>query len=295
MQVTVTLTNNYKNLTLNVTGGSGNYKYSLNGSDYQSSNVFPNIVLGKHSFKVLDTTNNTVMFEDIMLYNLEDVNYNDSFTVSFDFNTNHWTSFHDYLPNYLFRTTNKIWSYKKGKGVYLHNFAGKGEYYNVIYPSFVDFVLKKGKKQFYESIAWRCDAVDEQGNPAFHRTFNTISVRNLYQSTGEHDILGESTFEKVNKDDKTLVNNEYLWTYNNLYSNERNTTDFPTFGQGLVLTKNILDDFSQINENFDFRKHNVNKQNFVSDYVIARLKFNNNDNFTMNVTFVEAITSDSNR
>ncbi|MTH15210.1 T9SS type A sorting domain-containing protein [Flavobacterium sp. LC2016-01] len=47
-------TGNTATLTVTVSGGSGQYFYSLNGAAFVSSNVFTNVAAGNHSIKVLD-------------------------------------------------------------------------------------------------------------------------------------------------------------------------------------------------------------------------------------------------
>ena len=98
-----------------------NLNYSINGGAYQVSNSFVNLPLGKHRVTVKDLNNGNEAFREFMLYILDNPSYNDSFTISYSLDKEGWVSFHDYIPNYIFRTFTKLWSRAKLSMVFEQN------------------------------------------------------------------------------------------------------------------------------------------------------------------------------
>ncbi|MCX8525799.1 gliding motility-associated C-terminal domain-containing protein [Chryseobacterium formosus] len=56
--------------TINVTGGTAPYQYSLNGSDYQSSNVFSGLTRGPHKVYVIGRDGCQPVIKDFLILNL---------------------------------------------------------------------------------------------------------------------------------------------------------------------------------------------------------------------------------
>lgn len=56
--------------TINVTGGTAPYQYSLNGSDYQSSNVFTGLTRGPHKIYVIGKDGCQPVIKDFLILNL---------------------------------------------------------------------------------------------------------------------------------------------------------------------------------------------------------------------------------
>lgn len=111
-----------------------------------------------------------------------------SFTLSYSYKDDEWVCFHDYLPNRLFNTRNKVYSTFNNR-IYKHNSSNKAEFYGQVYSSFVELVYNTEPiyDKIIESIAWITE-IEDQGIISKNDTFNSIRVRNSYQDTGEIEL-----------------------------------------------------------------------------------------------------------
>ena len=126
--------------------------------------------------------NNTTLFE------------NKSFTISFNFDTNTWMSFHSYIPNNYIYTFNYFYSIINNK-LYKHNMEYKyGNFYGTYYKSIIEFISNNVLKNsilntlILYSQAQKYDYTNKVFVLKREVTFNKINIYNKNQSTGDLDI-----------------------------------------------------------------------------------------------------------
>lgn len=142
---------------------------------------------------------------------------NKSFTLSYSFSDNGFTSFHDYLPNVIFNTRTNVLAFvntiedsKTISRIYKHNYEGnKAIYYNTSikdidstspesatpYPSLIVpcFALGQQYKDVpsfkFINVFWIANMFNANGAYIPDKTFSKLLAFNTYQSTPELDLI----------------------------------------------------------------------------------------------------------
>lgn len=132
---------------------------------------------------------------EAILFSDTDYFQNKSYTISFDMDLNGWVSFHSYLPNFLFNTSNKWYSYKDS-GVYEHNLGDFQTYYGDKYsyvieqPIIQNFIQSNITNTIqFVTHATNYDSTYEVWKHVPLSTFDKIWIYNDYQSTGVLDMI----------------------------------------------------------------------------------------------------------
>jgi hypothetical protein len=121
-----------------------------------------------------------------------------SFTISYSFITNGWSSFHDYLPNYYVQKSDNFYSVinddsnESGK-LWEHNKGDFGMFYNRI-PSVseIEFTINEANnvEKVFDNLEVYCDIYDENlGRYVYRNFFNTIQIYNNYQNTDQVNLI----------------------------------------------------------------------------------------------------------
>jgi hypothetical protein len=137
---------------------------------------------------------------------------------------NAWMSFHDYQPDFMFRTYDKFFTTKANK-LYLHNTANYTLYggtHPMVY-SFTDNTAPNVSK-IVDSITIIGEVKDANGQ--VDKIINTIKLSNSTQETDVINIVNNNTFEYINTTRKTKnewninkfrattdVTGDYSWAY----------------------------------------------------------------------------------
>lgn len=129
----------------------------------------------------------------IFLYKIGDTCYafqqepplrDESFTLSWSLEDNNWVFFHDYIPDFYFRTRDKLFSIKN-KRVYRHNEGAPGLYYTDTPASFfVDLVFADKQDMLLNTVLWISENLNSLGQEQEFKTFTHITVWNNQQCTG---------------------------------------------------------------------------------------------------------------
>jgi hypothetical protein len=206
-----------------------------------------------------------------------------SVTVSYDFDNNVWASFHDYYPNYLFYTRNKLFSILNDltltnpAGVFQHNIDDKyGIYHDgvTIYESLIEpvFNFKSRQVNSYtapvtiskssESINWQTIVKDDSTSAVFYdETFTHILVYNNNQCSGLITLInGKNLF--LESDNARNV--EYSWKFNKF--------------RDIVIDRNqpiILEDGTINVANLNNNAVWFTKSKFISKFIVIRLIYDN--------------------
>lgn len=216
---------------------------------------------------------------------LQDKTYfeNKSWTISYNFYTQSWISWHSFTPNYYIEHLNTF-DTGNNKGVWKHNISNNSYqvYYGKIYPFIVESI-KKGTLQnkIVQSISFYLDVIKYYNNQDFYYNqevfFNKAIIYNRHQNSGllELDWLGNNLSQKVKYPIKMIDRRKIeLVKKENKYS----------FNQFENIVKK---DYSHL-PNWLFESNNVNKRlnNNNLDYLRTEI---NNDYIRYNNTKVRLI------
>lgn len=191
-----------------------------------------------------------------------------SFTISYSPRQKTWTSFHGYIPDYMFSLTgNKLLSFSNSI-LYLHNTGPRGVYYSGSpVSSFIDVISTKDpdKSQIFQLFEW-ITAIYNGGIQQYDKTIDYLTVRAEDQCTGRVPIVRISNINQLYS--QNVKNLGETWSFNGL--------------SDISLAPNFLTDFYN-DFNLDTTKLNSNlpwfqKRKFISKYLVCRLEYANLDN-----------------
>lgn len=140
--------------------------------------------------------NNKFYYGDVEI-SLIDKRYfiNKSFTISYNFNTNSWTSFHSYIPNYYIENTNYFMTGNKNN-IYSHHLTNKS--YQVYNGKLFPFEIELNDKftinnKILSSVSYYLDVVRFHNDGATYYNnnvgFNKAIIYNSNQTTGILDLV----------------------------------------------------------------------------------------------------------
>lgn len=186
-----------------------------------------------------------------------------SYTLSYDVEAKSWVSKHDYFPDVMVSTRNKVFSFKDTI-MYLHNDrSSHAKYYAFkIQPSFVDVVFNPAPKitKQFPAVHWISEVIDQDNHSAFKETLTHIAAFNSYQNTGLIAL----------QDMTNIRNAEGTWNFNTL--------------RDIIDNRNlphIDEDFNIIDTNLDTTLAYYDKRRMVDKYLIVRFYFDNSSQKTL--------------
>lgn len=205
-----------------------------------------------------------------------------SFTLSYYPSSNGWGMFHDYIPDFLFNTRTKLYSFKTQNNVsnlFIHNEGAKGVYYNAVqptptpYPFFIDIVFKGRKDQqgktiteILQSVNWVSEVVDNNIS-IWDETIDHITIWNSFQASGKVALTDGVLMANTNLNNR---NPNGTWSFNGF----RDLVN--TRGQAFV--NDIFNDYRLINANINNNMSWFNKRRFEDKYFTVRLEYDNLQN-----------------
>lgn len=279
-----------------------NYEFkdeSQYGGIYQENNC----EIGKIYFNA--NTNRFVYITDIDcsydIISVKDEQYfcDKSYTLSYSYNLDAWTSFHSFIPDYYLYNRNNFYSIKDRK-VYSHNTqCNHTTYYDNIYPYIIELpILNKPdiNATTFTSLHWNSLAqiCDVSGNVKYanDKTFNKLLLYNSYQSTGYLDLIYnkggylrvEPPYPSINLD-----RNEKHFSINNIRDYTGNY-DLPMFKHDCQFCSR------DVNKYFNNDRINPNKfykelQRMRDTFMIARFELHNTNNIKLTMDYL--ITSNT--
>lgn len=262
------------------------------------------------SITVEKETEVTVNYIDIDLMYIEGeevedaIQYNNSWTISYDLNSQKWISWHSYLPSMYFFLSNKFYSWKYGNSsIWKHNIKGSYQtFYGELYPFIIDYISLSTPllTRLFDSLRLIC-GVEKFDNETKEFVdvdtifFNKLIAYNSRQCTGELNIkvkkeqlTEEFLWEQVNN----LVNNEIIvdnrekvWFINNLrdvrvdYTKSIFSTD-PLLRQDGYYIDKILNE-----DSLDFDKDWNELESLRDKYLAVRFIFDKFANIKMSLNF----------
>lgn len=142
--------------------------------------------------KVVLITGFRYTYTDVSLENTEYFE-NKSYTLSYDLQNKHWISFHSYLPNYMYNTANRLYSFiNDDEYVYCHDSLTHQRFYSTKYDHIIEFTITDtpllanvAKSIGYISKTKEYEAISGQQKINKNRTFTDVWVYNDSQSSGK--------------------------------------------------------------------------------------------------------------
>lgn len=218
---------------------------------------------------------------------------NKSFTMSYSFHTEAWTSFHSYLPNYYIHNQSNYFSMiNESDGIYKHNSHNSFQvFYGGNYPFIVEYVSINNPiiNKIWEDVTFMTTAKrwDDNHQDYFDVpdvTFNEAVFYNTRQSSGEQELYyknegnQEDYLEEQVQDQSGIIlldRNERNWSINELrdyvidYSEPLFSYDWDSIKAQYPIDKvpnlNVID----LNKAWD------EVESFRDKFLIMRFKFNN--------------------
>lgn len=121
---------------------------------------------------------------------------NKSFTLSYSFLTNHWISFHSYLPMYGFGGHRDFFTFKDD--LYKHNYGEFTTYYDNKYSHIIDLIANSSPleaKQTYNITYTSNTSIYDTATGQYHKipeTYTGFIAYNSNQSTGYNELILKS-------------------------------------------------------------------------------------------------------
>jgi hypothetical protein len=192
-----------------------------------------------------------------------------SFTASYNPQNKTWTSFHGYIPDYMFSiSNNRLLSFSAGR-LYLHNNGPRGVYYSSTpQSSFIDVIQTRDPDttQVFQLLEWITAVYDSNGTQLYDRTADFLTVRAEDQCTGRVPLTRIANINQLYS--QNVKNLGETWSFNNLID----ISTAPNFLKGFYDDFTI--DTTKLNSNLPW----FQKRRFISKYLVCRLEFANTDN-----------------
>jgi hypothetical protein len=213
---------------------------------------------------------------------------NRSFTLSYDIDKQGWVSFHSYLPNFMFNTYDRWFSYVSGS-VYEHNLGDYQNYYGEKHPFIIDQTLLQ---EYLRSHVTNCilfvahtsefDNTYKVWKPVNLQPFNKIWLYNDLQSSGILDakiLNSEDPFYQINynpteiylfKADKTWVADSYF----------NYSSALPLYSKAWpdTLSEYYID---KIPVNLDYTLTQTSLERFRDGYINCRFIYDKSENYKL--------------
>lgn len=230
---------------------------------------------------------------------------NKSFTISYDFDNQAWTSFHTYLPNYYVGNNNTFYS-GLPNSLWTHNdtFSLFNNYYGAIAPYILEYPYSyNGSEEILQNIKDYTRILEYTDQQTFIQTddvyFNKAILYNPQQCSGlllltkkpANNLALYGTFPKYNTDSKEI-----------LYTKSQNFYQFNTFWslvndkrQPLFISScDSLSIYKELNQsNMSYSKRSYKKEPLRGKELKVRLILDNKDNVKMISEFTLAPTQKS--
>ena len=215
--------------------------------EYNSNNVTYDSSTGKFSVSgtEIDYSDDTYFTQD-------------NISLSYMPELERWISFHDFAPQFFFRTLNNLYAFGRTDYSSLNQFFY--EYNNKSKPLDVgsyspEFVFRyidnrnAAESNSYYNIEFITEAEKADGEKNYKLTFDKFRIRNRYQDSGEQDII------YFTNTDGNARHVEGKWKINKF--------------------RDMLDDNGNLDQNLEWYKQNK----FIGRYLDVELKYSNSNNF----------------
>ena len=217
---------------------------------------------------------------------------NKSFTISFTYPVNSWTSYHSYLPKYMYNDVLKFYT-NDSTGAWEHNIGNNFlTFYGVKSPHIVDLIVNDDQTNTFvtDSIFYTSKSKEFIGdyfNTVEDVTFNAMIGYNDHQTTGYQEISRQGAYDSINN---ALVVSRVQtdWKLNGIF-NYRTNHNTPLFTNNWsVLSDDYFID-KKVNPSAISSSKNIYELDRLRDkYFGLRLFYNPNDRDIKLVTNIVA-------
>jgi len=208
-----------------------------------------------------NSSNNNVFTQEQLI--------NTSFTISFSLNTQHWISFHSFLPYTMFRTSNFLYSLQtlQGTDIYEHsnNSFDFGSFYNVKYDFIIDMVIRldKSPSQITENIIIfatmeHYSSTNEDSYKVRKGFFDRIICYNSRQCTGLQNL--------IMKDEENNPTMQNTWLQEQIVNNSQQV--LVTNKEGFFIINNIKDYRVNYNQSIFIKNKNLLQNDYFIDKIV---------------------------
>ena len=209
----------------------------------------------------------TAVYDEV--YNrilLTKLKLNESFTISYNPTKRVWTSFHDFTPNYLYRTYGKepIAIFNQLGNIYSVSTGQRGVYVSTAQPSIVDVVFNQpvGVKKEFSGVKW--DTKSYNGTSLdYMDTISHITVFNDEQSTGRVQVVRMAEAHHLYDSNTRVLDEE--WMFDELRDIAIGT------GFQLGFYSNYDPDLTKL----DINQQWYDKRKIISKFVTCRFEYPN--------------------
>lgn len=184
-----------------------------------------------------------------------------SFTLSFSLNGNNWVFFHDYYPDFYFRTKDKLYNIKNSK-IFEHHGGARGVYHDGVPKSFfIDLVFAGQEEVILDSVNWLTEVFNGNNEQEFS-TLTHITIWNNQQCSGKvaiHDIFSSLQYE--------VRKTKAMWNFDSFRDL------LGTYGTTFL--QDIFHNFDIVPGTIDTAKPWYNQDLMHDNFFIIRLEFDN--------------------
>lgn len=206
------------------------------------------------------------------------------FTISYALESNHWTFFHDYIPDYYFHTRERL-HLIKARNVYVANEDEPGKLFDtsVRKSFFIDVVFRTDDEQTLNTINWISERLGTTGQDQEFATLTHLTIWNSYQCTGRIPIAQSFDGLTVSNIRRTQAE----WSFN----------DFRDLvaTRGTKFLGDIFHDFAVDTSTIDANLPWYEKKLLEDNYFIVRFEFDNSSNNVVFLHDVKTTTTKSTR
>lgn len=213
-----------------LTASNPNSKYGI-GYVVGFDDKYNRIIFTKRDFSIslpyigqLTNSGNRAKYLNIYLY--PEINHpsvtNKSFTISYSLETQSWSSFHDYHPQWWLYNFTTPFTFFDGK-IYSFN----KDYYNGIYyndsgkiESSIQFIFNEQPtvNKLLFNVSWDSIFIDNIGVIDNNTTFDKIEIRNSENTTGEVELTIGNPNDYKNTD-ANIARKTGVWNFNSIVTN----------------------------------------------------------------------------
>lgn len=196
-------------------------------------------------------------------------------TISYNPTKKAWTSWHDYIPSYLFNTLGgELYSVSEN-GFYLNRGGAKGVYYTTTpASSYIDAPFASDTKNKEDiAISWVTEVypntyIDGQPNSTldYNSTFTHLTLRSKDHCTGRIALSRFDSIDSYNTSNTRVL--DRTWYFNDI----RDIAIEQGFTLGFYNNFNI--DPTKLNTNMEWYE----QRRFIDKYVICRFEYDNTQN-----------------
>lgn len=192
-----------------------------------------------------------------------------SFTISYDPAKEQWISYHDYIPDHMFRLTSDILYSVKGMTIWRHQDGAVGTYYTSAFPSILDVALPTQETMIFTGVNWRTECFDTSGVLQYDTTFSHITPMTTEQCGGRIAIVRPTDVYEIYDANCRVIHGR--WYFNQI----RDVALVPGFRQGFA--NNFDLDLTKLDSNQDWYEN----RKIMDNFLICRLEFPNTTNLKL--------------